>query len=85
MFDFVHILCYNYTIGGIMTIRKQLASAITHFKTEHSYTYESMCEKTGLNKTQLTRIIKKDGEGVSIDLMEEVCLDLNYRVDLTVI
>jgi transcriptional regulator with XRE-family HTH domain len=68
-----------------MTIREELASTISHFKEGHNLTYKEMIKKTGLNKTQLIRITCKEGDGVSIDLMEKVCKDLGYLVELEVI
>lgn len=68
-----------------MTIREELANAISAWRRAKKWTYDRMIEETGLNKTQLIRIIKQDGEGVSIDLMEKVCKDLGYKVDLGII
>lgn len=72
-------------MGEFMTIREELASAISYWRDSHKVTYEEMISETGLNKTQLIRIITQDGEGVSIDLMEKVCKDLGYKVDLEII
>jgi len=59
-----------------MTIREELAGAISDWRKNKQLTYDQMIEETGLNKTQLIRVIKQRGEGVSIDLMEKVCKDL---------
>lgn len=68
-----------------MSIRTILADSIASFKEEEGLTYNQLAEVTGLNKQQLTRIIKKKGEGVSIDLMEDVCKNkIYYNVILEV-
>lgn len=67
-----------------MTIRSELASVISSYKKDMEYTYEDMIDVTGLNKTQLIRIITKNGEGVSVDLMENVVTErLGYKVELS--
>lgn len=66
-------------------IREELALTLTHIRLSENWTYEDMMKKTGLNKTQLNRIIKNNGEGVSIDLMETVLIKLGYIVEIEVI
>jgi len=67
-----------------MTIRSELAAIISAHKKDMEYTYEDMMGVTGLNKTQLIRIITKNGEGVSVDLMENVVTEkLGYKVELS--
>ena len=63
-----------------MTIREELAEAISDWRKNKQLTYGQMIEETGLNKTQLIRVIKQKGEGVSIDLMEKVCEKLGYKL-----
>jgi len=67
-----------------MTIRIELAEALSDLRYDNSWTYEQMMQETGLNKTQLIRVIKHKGEGVSIDLMEKVCKKLGYNIDLCI-
>lgn len=61
-----------------MSIRTILANSIASFKEDEGLTYDQLVEATGLNKQQLTRILKHKGEGVSIDLMEDVCKNKIY-------
>lgn len=67
-----------------MTIRIELAEVIKEHKDCNKLTYDSMVVITGLNKTQLIRIITQSGEGVSIDLMENVISGLGYNISLDV-
>lgn len=67
-----------------MSIRKQLANAISLWRVNHNKTYSQMTDITGLNKNQLIRVIKQEGHSVSVDLMETVCDNLGLIVKLEI-
>lgn len=67
-----------------MSIRTDIAKVISGWRIDNSKTYVDMTRMTGLNNNQLNRLIKHEGKGLSIDLMEQVCLGLGIKVQLEV-
>ncbi|CAM0104647.1 hypothetical protein VPH5P1C_0039 [Vibrio phage 5P1c] len=65
-------------------IKKILCKAFGEWKLINGYTYKWIENNTDLNETQVMRILKKEGVGVSVEAIEKVLIDSGYSLDLNV-
>lgn len=67
-----------------MSVKSQLCNIVRVLKSEQGLTYDEILLKCrgGLHKSQLTNIIKNDGFGVSVDLIEWVIKSLGGELEV---
>tara|TARA_B100001105_G_scaffold186434_1_gene151038 strand:+ start:3335 stop:3568 length:234 start_codon:yes stop_codon:yes gene_type:complete len=65
-------------------IKGILCKAFGEWKLSNGYTYKWIENNTDLNETQVMRILKKDGVGVSVEAIEKVLIDSGCSLDLKV-
>lgn len=63
-----------------ISIKTQLCDLVATLKEDDSLTYEDLKELSGLNTTQITRILKKNGNGVSLQVIEQLLIKLDAEV-----
>ena len=68
-----------------MDIKKVLCEQVAVAKIEKGLTYDEICAKTGIHKSQLIKILRNGGKGVSVDKIEKILTDLGYIVELSIL
>ena len=67
-----------------MNIKKQLCNIVKNLKLEYSLTYDQMVTlgEGGFHKSQLSSILKSDGNNVSVEVIVDVLKSLGAEVEL---
>lgn len=66
-------------------VREQLSKAVVSLKEEKGLSYSDLTNLVGTQRSAISKIIKNKGQGVSIELMEEIINKFNWGVQVELI
>jgi predicted XRE-type DNA-binding protein len=66
-------------------VREQLSKAVVHLKEDNSLSYSDLVDLVGTQRSTISKIIKNKGQGVSIELMEEIINKFDWKVQVELI
>lgn len=67
-----------------MSIKSQMCNILIDYKRDEKLTYKQLQKKTDIGLTQLSYILKHNGEGVHINIIEDALNTLGFNLDLGV-